>query len=175
LAWSNFGPFAIAGEELPVMFGKGGMKKFFKSQTLSPSVSSNNITLDEACGSIGNGNSVCVTTIMDNGSVLQEIVDAEVNEKQTRADVEQRRQVRFRRDDASHPYPPAPVQSAPTPANTPRSTFIPSTSVCRTMKNSSMVSTAGKLHCQSRWIQHLAQRNKVSIRLLWNFERKLVF
>jgi hypothetical protein len=112
---------AITGEELPVMFGKGGMKKFFESQTLTASVSNNNITLDEACGSIGNGNLVCVTTIMDNGSVLQEIVDAEVNEKRKRADVEQGRRVRFCRDGVPRPYPPAPSQPVPIP----RSAYIP--------------------------------------------------
>lgn len=56
--------------------------------------------------------------------ILQEIIDAEVNEKRKRADVEQGKRVRFRRDDASRPYPTAPNQpNSTTP--TPRSTSTP--------------------------------------------------
>jgi hypothetical protein len=80
------------GQELPVMFGRGGMKILFSamatpSSTPSPSAPSvNAITFsDRHIASVGSGNTVHIITIQSDGTELHEIVDADVNEKRRRA------------------------------------------------------------------------------------------
>ena len=65
------------------MFGRGGMKKLFDLQYRPTVVSNRNITAD-MCGSIGNGNSVRLTTFDRQGNISHEIIDADVNEKRKR-------------------------------------------------------------------------------------------
>ena len=107
------------GEELPIMFGKGGMKRLITLTTAAAVISpiaagGNNITL-ESYGNLGPQSSVMITTLdFENGTRTDEIIDVEVNEKRRRDDI-LRRRVRPRLDD-SHPYVPPPPEP---PVNTP--------------------------------------------------------
>ena len=107
------------GEELPIMFGKGGMKRLITLTTAAAAISpiaagGNNITL-ESYGNLGPQSSVMITTLdFENGTRTDEIIDVEVNEKRRRDDI-LRRRVRPRLDD-SHPYVPPPPEP---PVNTP--------------------------------------------------------
>ena len=90
-----------SGEEIPTMFGRGGMKKLFDLQHRSTIVSNRNVTA-EMCGSIGNGNSVRLTIFDRYGNVTHEIIDADVNEKRKRDGLESlRRKVRPRTAESS--------------------------------------------------------------------------
>jgi hypothetical protein len=116
---------AVSGEELPLMFGKGGMKRIIElSQPrvpppappttptpTPPLVNVSNITFDdEPFGKLGEG-SVRVTTLdFDNGIRTDEIIDADVNEKRKRNDLEKSRRVRSRIDGG---YPPVTVTDVP--------------------------------------------------------------
>jgi hypothetical protein len=102
---------AVSGENLPLMFGKGGMKRIVElsqprvplpappttatltaTPTSMPLVNVSNITLDdEPFGTLGEG-SVRVTTLdFDNGILTDEIIDVDVNEKRKRNDLEKSR------------------------------------------------------------------------------------
>lgn len=73
---------AIAtGEQLPVMFGKGGMKLFVKLSQPSLSIAVNNITPDDSHGKIGEGQVRITTLDFENGTRTDEIIDVEANEK----------------------------------------------------------------------------------------------
>jgi len=96
------------GEELPLMFGKGGMKRFINlSQPLPATpVAVNNITFDDDnYGSLGSSGSVQITTLdFEKGTRTDEFIDADVYEKHKRNDLEQNRRVRTRIDDPLHPH-----------------------------------------------------------------------
>src|SRR5947207_5271743 len=89
----------VNGEEFPLMIGNGGMKRFIALTTVNvvPSAISrisaggNNITL-ESYGNLGPQSSVMITTLdLENGTRMDEIIDAEVNEKRRRDDILHRR------------------------------------------------------------------------------------
>lgn len=102
----------VSGEEIPLMFGKGGMKKIFELTTPTATANNNNITLDTTYGNLGEG-SVRITTLdFDNGTRTDEIIDADVNERRRRENEILRRRVRPRVDD-EHIIPP-PSQEAGT-------------------------------------------------------------
>jgi hypothetical protein len=68
--------------ELPLMFGKGGMKKLLEPQaTVSNSVftaTTTNITIDDLCGQLDE-NSVMITTLdFENDTRTDEIFDIDV-------------------------------------------------------------------------------------------------
>src|SRR5271169_4351129 len=120
---------AVTGEEIPTMFGRGGMKKTLEeNQTPAPPMTVNNanITLDRF-GSIGNEGSVRVTYLdFDNDTRTDEIIDADVYEKRRRDEYETRRRVRPRNDESPTPFPPSdrtiptegpPAQSQRNPTN----------------------------------------------------------
>jgi len=79
------------GEEIPPMYGKGGMKKIFElAITVSAIVSTNVIMLDEkpVYGTLGSEGTVHVTTInLETGKEMEEIIDMDVYEKRTRDDI----------------------------------------------------------------------------------------
>src|SRR4030095_6102840 len=94
---------AVTGQEIPPMFGKGGMKKLLENPP-AVVVQNNNITLDNLAH-LGNKNSVHVTYIdFDTDTQRDEIIDVEVYEKRRREDI-LRRRVRPRVDDV-RPAPP---------------------------------------------------------------------
>jgi hypothetical protein len=81
------------GQELPVMFGRGGMKVLFAAMTTPssppPAATINNITFTEqTTASVGSGNTVHIITIQADGTEFHEIVDVDVdvdvNEKRRR-------------------------------------------------------------------------------------------
>ena len=89
---------ASTGQELPTMYGRGGMKKFFEGSPAIISVTNNAITL-EPTTYIGNQSSVRLTTLDIDGNVqTDEIVDADVFEKRRRDEI-LRPRVRPRADD----------------------------------------------------------------------------
>jgi len=96
---SDKGRVVFNGEELPLMWGKGGMKKLLTLATpalpvpmSAPIVAGiNNITL-ESYGELGSQSSVMITTLdFENGTRTDEIIDAEVNEKRRRDEILRRR------------------------------------------------------------------------------------
>jgi hypothetical protein len=118
------GRVVFNGEELPLMWGKGGMKKLlsFAAPTVPITVGNNNITL-ESYGDLGSQSSVMITTLdFENGTRTDEIIDAEVNEKRRRDEILRRRvRPRLEEDVLPHapalprvPIPPVPL-SGPTP------------------------------------------------------------
>ena len=107
---------SASGEEIPTMFGRGGMKKLFDLQYRPTVVSNRNITAD-SYGSIGNGNSVRLTTFDRRGNITHEVIDADVNEKRKRDSLElPRRSVRPRTD---APSPATEMNVDPSPLNEP--------------------------------------------------------
>jgi len=136
---------AVTGEEIPPMFGRGGMKKTLEeiqTPTTPVAVNNANITLNRY-GSLGNEGSVRVTYIdFDNDTRTEEIIDADVFEKRRRDEYETRRRVRPRNDESPTPFPPSdraapneipnampiddrPVQSSSTPTTNPPSNVTP--------------------------------------------------
>ena len=120
----------VIGEEIPTMFGRGGMKKLFDLQH-RPMIVSNRNVMAEMCGSIGNGNSVRLMTFDRYGNITHEIIDADVNEKRKRDSLEPlRRNVRSRIDEPSpatemniEPFPineSSDIAEAPSSVNDPR-------------------------------------------------------
>jgi len=112
------------GEELPLMYGKGGMKRLVAPAAVPISVGNNNITL-ENYGNIGPESSIHVTTLdFENGIRTDEIIDAQVDEKRRRDEI-LRRRVRPRVEDTGVPMPPLSTTPVPTvpvaPYNTPLS------------------------------------------------------
>ena len=109
------------GEELPLMYGKGGMKRLVAPMPIS--VGTNNITL-ENYGNIGPESSIHVTTLdFETGIRTDEIIDAQVEEKRRRDEI-LRRRVRPRLEDTGNPVSTPPVAPAPaapssTPSNAP--------------------------------------------------------
>ena len=118
---------SATGLELPLMFGKGGMKALLPQQptvmpTATPTtVSSNGIMLNSRYGSIGEGTVLNTTLDFENNIRTDEIIDVEVNEKRKRGSAEQARRVRSRIDDTPTPEPrvaqrvPQPVQMEEVP------------------------------------------------------------
>src|SRR5437667_3443300 len=93
---------AVTGQEIPPMFGRGGMKIPLETPPAIP-VQNNNITLDNL-GHLGNQSSVHITYLdFDNDTRRDELVDVEVYEKRRRDDILHRR-IRPRLDDV-HPAP----------------------------------------------------------------------
>jgi hypothetical protein len=94
------------------------MKKLLESalpKDMASSVKTNAITLDPPLRSIGNGNSVRLTTIHSDGRVEHEVIDAEVNEKRRRGTLQDTRNVRRRvEDDSTSDPPPNPPVARPT-------------------------------------------------------------
>ena len=74
---------AKTGEEIPLMFNKGGMKKFFEMISIPTIAANNNITLEKPVhGTLEPVERVHITTIdFENNMQMNEIVDVEVNEK----------------------------------------------------------------------------------------------
>jgi hypothetical protein len=111
------------GEELPIMFGKGGIKRLITLTSavsiLPIAVGANNITL-ESYGNLGPRSSVITTLDFENGTRTDEIIDAEVNEKRQRDEILHRR-VKSHIEDTL-PRTPAPV---PPPNITPPPNVIP--------------------------------------------------
>ena len=99
------------GEEVPLMWGKGGMKRFLVTAapvvilppTAAPvAVINNNITL-EPLATLGPESSVMVTTLgFEKGTRTDEIIDVNVDEKRRR-DEAFRRRVKPRHDDLPEP------------------------------------------------------------------------
>jgi len=74
---------AKSGDEIPPMFKKGGMKKFFEMSNSPAIATTSNITLEEpANGTLGPSERICITTLdFDNDTRTDEIFDVEINEK----------------------------------------------------------------------------------------------
>jgi len=73
---------AATGLELPLMFGKGGMKMLLEQQTTASNnvfmATATNITIDDLCGQLGE-NSVMITSLdFENNTRTDEIIDVEV-------------------------------------------------------------------------------------------------
>ena len=103
------------GEELPVMFNRGGMKEALKGRSAAGAVSAvaNTTAADVAAityddrfvGSLGRGDASARVTTLDfeKGVRTDEIIDVEANEKRKRGALEQTRRVRSRiEEEASH-------------------------------------------------------------------------
>ena len=128
------------GEELPTMYGKGGMKIFLKYRTattatvttssataasapVTPAIS-NAITFDDrAVGSLGEKDGSVRVTLLDfeNGIRTDQIIDVEANEKRKRTALDHTRRVRSRIDDSQTEGSPTvqnpqPSQSSDRPA-----------------------------------------------------------
>ena len=103
---------AATGDELPLMYGKGGMKRFFElSRSIAPvptpaptvnniptpvtSSSVTNITFDdEMYGNLGGSGSIHLTTLdFQKGTRIDEIIDADVYEKRKRNEFDPSRRV----------------------------------------------------------------------------------
>ena len=95
------------GEEIPPMYGRGGMKciidlsqpKAPPSTPTSVSADTNVIVFDDsaAYGSLG-GSSIRVTTFDDDGVKFEEVIDADVEMKRKKDDVDKTRRVRAKLD-----------------------------------------------------------------------------
>ena len=106
---------SATGLELPLMFGKGGMKALLAPQPTSTPVttttaSSNSIMLNSRYGSIGEGTVLNTTLDFENNIRTDEIIDVEINEKRKRGDINQARRIRSRIDDVPTLIP---VQRSP--------------------------------------------------------------
>ena len=105
------------GEELPLMFEKGGIKKVIE-QGSSVTASTHNITIDELYGHLG-GNSILRTTLdFEEGTRTDEIVDVNVAKRKFGRE-SHRRQVRPRTDAGPSQtltslMSPAPIPPVPT-------------------------------------------------------------
>ena len=100
---------AVTGEEIPPKFGRGGMKSIWKPTPVAAtpvhSISVNHITLegDKPVASLGTESTVCLVTIHDDGRETHEYIDANIEEKRKRDEIEQGRQVRPRTDESPTP------------------------------------------------------------------------
>ena len=119
---------SATGLELPLMFGKGGMKVLIPQQptampptAMPTTVTTNGIMLNSRYGTIGEGTVLNTTLDFENNVRIDEIIDVDVNEKRKRGSVEQARRVRSRTDDTPTPEPrvtqrvPQPVQMEEVP------------------------------------------------------------
>lgn len=85
---------AETDEEIPPMFNKGGMKKFFESiNSLTIGANNNNITLERSIyDSLGPEGLMRVTTLdLENNIITNEIIGVEVNEKRKKDKIYRRR------------------------------------------------------------------------------------
>jgi hypothetical protein len=107
------------GEEIPTMFGKGGMKQFFQSPNSTQAIAVTNITLEEPVDdSLRSEGKVHFTTIdFINDTRSDEIIDANVLEKRIQTDILHRR-TRSCSDD-EHIVLPAPCKSSTLPTTMP--------------------------------------------------------
>src|SRR5204863_10211276 len=91
-----------SGEELPLMFEKGGMKKVIGPplpQSSLVAASTRNITVDELYGHLG-GDSILRTTLdFEEGTYTEEIVDMNAAEKRKLGQAPQWRRVKPRTDE----------------------------------------------------------------------------
>jgi len=118
--------------EIPPMYGKGGMKRFFElSRSIAAPVpvtssSVSNITFsDETYSNLGSSRSVLLTTLdFDKGTRIDEIIDADVYEKRKRTNFDQGRNVRPQTDDMANSGQPQP-SSQPTSSPNPTATYQP--------------------------------------------------
>jgi hypothetical protein len=75
------------GQEVPVFFGRGGMKVLYRTAQAQPSPIVNNITVEAEYASIGGDNTVTVSTIdFETDTCVTEVIDAEVYEKRKKAE-----------------------------------------------------------------------------------------
>ena len=99
---------ATTGEELQLMFGKGGMIALFPSLPQGPSisVSTRNIVAEEMYGHLGDGSIWRTTLDFETGARTDEIVDVNVEEKRKFVGGPQQRRVRPRTDGSQTLSPP---------------------------------------------------------------------
>src|SRR5579859_4235505 len=86
--------FAATGEEIPLNWRGGGQKEIFDSEMAKISkatakASTNVIVAEPAYGSLGEDRSIIYATLYDDGTIKEEIVDVEVEEKRKHDDFEQ--------------------------------------------------------------------------------------
>src|SRR5579859_4233602 len=86
--------FAATGEEIPLNWRGGGQKEIFDSEMAKISkatakASTNVIVVEPAYGSLGEDRSIIYTTLYDDRTIKEEVVDVEVEEKRKRDDFEQ--------------------------------------------------------------------------------------
>jgi len=92
----------VTGQELPLIYGRGGMKVLFTADAVQPkpattTVTSSVITVNEIpSATLDPENSVHLVTIRDDASELHEIIDADVNIKRQRNDLTEDRNRRVR-------------------------------------------------------------------------------
>jgi hypothetical protein len=112
-----------SGEEIPSMFGKGGMKRLLNLAT--PAADVRVITYDDQnLAVLGEGSTRVTTYDFERGIRTDEIIDADVEEKRKKDDVERTRRVRSRinpPESASQPslpfeQPVIPESSRPNPS-----------------------------------------------------------
>src|SRR5579859_2772581 len=85
---------AATGEEIPLNWRGEGQKEIFDSEmaTISKATansSTNVIVAEPAYGSLGEDRSIIYATLYDDGTIKEEVVDVEVEEKRKRDDFEQ--------------------------------------------------------------------------------------
>src|SRR5579859_75902 len=85
---------AATGEEIPLNWRGGGQKEIFDSEMAKVSkttakASTNVIVAEPAYGSLGEDRSIIYATLYDDGTIKEEVVDVEVEEKRKRDDFEQ--------------------------------------------------------------------------------------
>ena len=112
------------GEELPLMFNKGGMKEALRIRMAAISADVGAITFDDRVfASLGpqNGSARVTTLDFENGIRTDQIIDVEANEKRKRDALDRTRRVRSRIDesgpDGTSNSDPGPSNVRPTPAN----------------------------------------------------------
>jgi hypothetical protein len=84
---------AKTGEKYPLRYGQGGIKSLVENSTVAATTA---ITLEPCVASMGGQNSVHYVTIDENGNVLHEAVDVDVDEKRKRDEGPVKRFVRPR-------------------------------------------------------------------------------
>src|SRR5579859_810575 len=85
---------AATGEEIPLNWRGGGQKEIFDSEMAKVSkttakASTNVIVAEPVYGTLGEDNSVVCATLYDDGTIMEEVVDVEVEEKRKHDDFEQ--------------------------------------------------------------------------------------
>src|SRR5579859_1753890 len=85
---------AATGEEIPLNWRGGGQKEIFDSEMAKISkatakASTNVIVAEPAYGSLGEDRSIIYATLYDDGTIKEEVVDVEVEEKRKHDDFEQ--------------------------------------------------------------------------------------
>ncbi|HEU4342387.1 MAG TPA: retropepsin-like aspartic protease [Candidatus Binatia bacterium] len=97
------------GEELAVMYGRGGMKALISNSppASAVNVSTRNILLDDPYAHVGHGAILRTTLDFEKGTRVDEIVDVNVDEKRKRDSEPRFRNVRPRTETNSAPAPAA--------------------------------------------------------------------